>query len=110
MWQRASDVPVASAGTHPADAINAGTWGVAARRGITLEGRAPQSLSDVAAQGDLLVAVCDLAHEELAGADRLHWSIPDPVRLGTDAAFDAAFDDITSRIALIAPKISAPKG
>ena len=51
------------------------------------------------AGGDLVVAVCDNAHEELdPGRDRLHWSIPDPVRVGTDAAFDAAYDDITRRV------------
>jgi len=44
---------------------------------------------------DLVVAVCDNAHEDLEpGLPRLHWSIPDPVRVGTDAAFDAAYDEI----------------
>ena len=32
---------------------------------------------------------------------RLHWSIPDPVRVGTDEAFDAAYDEITHRIRTI---------
>ena len=48
---------------------------------------------------DLIVAVCDNAHEELdPGMPRLHWSIPDPVRVGTDKAFDAAYHEITRRI------------
>ena len=43
--------------------------------------------------------MCDSAHEELdPHLPRLHWSIPDPVRVGTDAAFDAAYDEISRRI------------
>jgi len=48
---------------------------------------------------DLVVAVCANAHEELdPELPRLHWSLPDPVRVGTDEAFDAAYDEIAGRI------------
>jgi hypothetical protein len=38
-------------------------------------------------------------HEEL-GPDlpRLHWAVPDPVRVDTDAAFEAAYTDISRRV------------
>ena len=54
-------------------------------------------VDEVLRPDDLVVAVCDNAHEELdPDLPRLHWSIPDPVRVGTDAAFDAAYDEITA--------------
>jgi hypothetical protein len=55
--------------------------------------------------GDLLVTVCDSAHEELASHDALHWSIPDPVPAGSDAAFEAAFAEIANRITALAPHV-----
>ena len=68
--------------------------------------------------GDYVVTVCDAAHEELGPTDpasdsplRLagvsHWSVPDPVAVGTDAAFDAAYDDIAGRVADLAPRLNA---
>ena len=43
--------------------------------------------------------VCDNAHEELdPDLPRLHWSVPDPVRVDTDAAFEDAYTDIDGRI------------
>ena len=59
-------------------------------------------LRDVVVDSDLLIALCDEAHEELALAARtrnvLHWSVADPVRIGTDAAFDAALEEISTRV------------
>ncbi len=46
-------------------------------------------LATVLRSGDLVVTVCDNAHEVLGGLDRVHWSVPDPVRAGTTAAYDA---------------------
>ena len=48
------------------------------------------------------MTVCDRAHEELdPPADWLHWSITDPVPLGTAAAFDAACDELRSRVSAL---------
>ena len=44
------------------------------------------------------MTVCDNAHEELVGLGGVHWSVPDPLRLGTEDAFEGAFDDIARRI------------
>jgi hypothetical protein len=43
--------------------------------------------------------VCDRAHEELdTEASWLHWSVSDPVSIGTSAAFDATVDQLRERI------------
>ncbi|MDO9174278.1 MAG: ArsR family transcriptional regulator, partial [Actinomycetota bacterium] len=50
-------------------------------------------------QGVQVVTVCDRAHEELQPTDAWwHWSIPDPVDVGTAAAFDAVVTDLDARI------------
>ena len=46
-----------------------------------------------------MITVCDRAHEELAGDESwLHWSIPDPVPIGTTDAFDATLRELRGRI------------
>ena len=73
------------------------------RHGLRLGRARTAHVDEVLAGGDLVVAVCDNAHEELpADAARLHWSVPDPVRVGTAAAFDAAYDEISRRVDLLA--------
>ena len=43
--------------------------------------------------------MCDNAHEELSPTtDWWHWSIPDPVEVDTDAAFDDVIDELNTRI------------
>ncbi len=106
LWRRASAVPAASAGTHPADRIAPGAITAAARHHLPLQRRRPRHLTDIHAAGDLVITVCDNAHEELPVPVDLHWSIPDPVRGGTDAAFDAAFDELARRIDTLAPHLT----
>ncbi len=77
LWRRRSDVPVASAGVAPADAVSAGAIGVAASHGIDLSAALPRRLDDVERPGDLRVTVCDRAHE-LLGTSDLHWSVTAP--------------------------------
>lgn len=107
LWARASDIPAASGGTHPAAAIAPGAVEVARRHGIALRGRTPALLDEVRASGDYLITVCDNAHEELGLADALHWSVPDPVASGSDAAFEAAFDELDRRVADLVPRVAA---
>jgi hypothetical protein len=46
-----------------------------------------------------VITVCDRAHDDLARPlSRLHWSVPDPVAVGTMRAFERAFDDLNERI------------
>jgi protein-tyrosine-phosphatase len=106
LWRRASEVPAASAGTHPAGAIAPGALDAAQRHGLPLPGAHPRHISDVRHDGDLVVTVCDLAHEELGGLTAVHWSVPDPVPAGDPGSFDAALDELRRRVGLLAPRIA----
>ena len=53
--------------------------------------------------GAVVITVCDRAHEELApDSEWLHWSIPDPVPVGTKTAFDATVAELRTRIGRVA--------
>ncbi|WP_123915542.1 helix-turn-helix domain-containing protein [Georgenia muralis] len=98
LWRRASEIPAASAGTHPAERINPGAVAAATRHHLPLPRVRPRHVSEVRGREDLVVTVCDRAHEELdLGAD-IHWSVPDPVPAGTTAAFDDALEEIGRRV------------
>jgi protein-tyrosine-phosphatase len=107
LWQQVSEIPSTSAGTHPADRIAQGALEVARRHGVDLADLPPRKLERVAGEGDFIVTVCDNAHEELPGLGGVHWSVPDPLRLGTDEAFEKAFTDIAHRINDLAPRLHA---
>jgi protein-tyrosine-phosphatase len=109
LWQKASSIPVTSAGTHPGADVAPGAIMAAQRHGLDFQGARPQLLADVEDPGDLVISVCDSAYEELEGAAALHWSIPDPVRIGTDAAFDAAFDSLAERIGELVPRLTTSR-
>lgn len=99
LWRQTTGEPATSAGTHPADRVHPGALAAARRAGLDLDGVTPRDLADVEALPPLVITVCDRAHEELDPDDSwLHWSIPDPVLVGTKAAFDAALADLRDRI------------
>ena len=107
LWRRASTVPAVSAGTHPAAAIDPRAIAAAGRHGLPLPRLRPRHISEVRHEGDLVVTVCDLAHEELAEATAVHWSIPDPVPAGDPASFDAALAQLADRVGRLAPRLVA---
>lgn len=108
IWNRRSELPATSAGTHPAARVHPGAVAAARRHKLHLRPHTPRRLSDVLAAGDLVIAVCDNAHEELSGElDRLHWSIPDPARTERAEAFDAAVGDLTDRIQHLVPNVTS---
>ena len=107
LWRQASTVPAVSAGTHPAEAIDPGAIAAAGRRRLPLPRLRPRHISDVRQDGDLVVTVCDLAHEELAEATAVHWSIPDPVPAGDPGSFDAALAQLADRVGRFAPRLAA---
>jgi ArsR family transcriptional regulator, arsenate/arsenite/antimonite-responsive transcriptional repressor / arsenate reductase (thioredoxin) len=107
LWRRASTVPAVSAGTHPAAAIDPGAIAAAARHRLPLPRLRPRHLSEVRHDGDLVVTVCDLAHEELSEAAALHWSIPDPVPAGDSGSFDDALAQLADRVGRLAPRLAA---
>lgn len=108
VWRTRSDVPVRSGGTRPARRVNPGAVAAARRHGLRLGGRQPVHVDEVMEPGDLLVSVCDSAHEELqdTGREHLHWSVPDPVRVGTDEAFEQAYDRVAGRVARLAETVA----
>lgn len=98
-WNEVSPIPATSAGTHPGPRIHPRAIATAHRHGLRLGGDRPVAVADQLHDGDLIVAVCDNAHEELApDLPRLHWAVPDPVRVDTDTAFEAAYTDIHRRV------------
>jgi ArsR family transcriptional regulator, arsenate/arsenite/antimonite-responsive transcriptional repressor / arsenate reductase (thioredoxin) len=107
LWRQASNLPAISAGTHPATAIDPGAIAAAGRHGLPLPRLRPRHISEVRHDGDLVITVCDLAHEELAEATAMHWSIPDPVPVGDPGSFDAALAELADRVGRLAPRLAA---
>lgn len=107
LWRRVSKIPSDSAGTHPAERIAPGAIDVARRHGLKLPAGTPRHLDAVAGEGDFVVTVCDNAHEELPGLKGIHWSIPDPVRVGTPEAFQSAYENLSRRIGELAQRVPA---
>ncbi len=105
LWRRASAIPAESAGTHPAAAISPGVLDSARRHGLDVPEVRPQHVADARGDDDLVVTVCDRAHEELVIPVDVHWSIPDPLRLGTPEAFDGALEEIARRVDHLAPHL-----
>jgi protein-tyrosine-phosphatase/DNA-binding MarR family transcriptional regulator len=110
LWRRRSSVPAASAGTRPGERVHEGALTAARRHGLRLKATRTAHVADVLRPDDLVVAVCDSAHEELPRTRaRLHWSVPDPVPTGTEEAFEDAFAQISDRVERLAPAVH-PEG
>lgn len=114
VWNARHDVPATSAGTRPAARVRPEAVEAAARAGLDLRGARTRSISDDTDRPDLVVTVCDVAHEELGTLPErvrlVHWSIPDPTPAGTPAAFDGALRSITARVGALAPHVRPPRG
>lgn len=109
LWRRSSEVPADSAGTRPAARVHPRAIRVGHHHGLALDQTRPVHVTEVVRDQDLVIAVCDHAHEQLGNGPsrrRLHWSVPDPARLDTDAAFEAAYTDLAGRIDRLAPAVT----
>ena len=99
IWNELSNTPATSAGTHPGPRIHPRALALAERHGLEIDRNHPEPLEDVLHDDDVIIAVCDNAHEELSHTlPRLHWSIPDPVPANTNAAFERAYTDLNRRV------------
>jgi ArsR family transcriptional regulator, arsenate/arsenite/antimonite-responsive transcriptional repressor / arsenate reductase (thioredoxin) len=100
IWRHHAGSPALSAGTHPADRVHPGAVLAGRRRGLDLSDSVPRRLGpDDIRNADLVVTVCDRAHEEVdLPSDALHWSVPDPVGASDPHAFDRAADTLARRI------------
>ena len=101
-WRRAFGGRVSSAGTHPSSHVHPGAVAAARRVGLNLEGARPWPLTAAALDVDLVVTVCDRAHEELGRASGWrHWSIPDPVDARAKSAFDLVLRRVDDHLSII---------
>lgn len=107
LWRQLTGGAATSAGTEPAERVHPLAIDTARRHGLDLEGTRPTRATSGMLRGATVITVCDQAHDELARAlgspvsrpmSRLHWSVPDPVVVGSARAFENAFNDIVSRI------------
>jgi protein-tyrosine-phosphatase len=114
-WNRSRPVVRAeSAGTHPNGRVHPKAISIGRLRGLDLSRAVPRPLAP-ATSGALIVTVCDQAREELGDRVAVHWSVPDPVAVGTDDAFEAAADEIARRVerlseAVVSPTVNAERG
>ena len=107
LWRRTSNLPAASAGTHPAARIEPGAIAAARRHRLPMRRLRPRHIGDVNRDGDLVITVCDMALEELGRQAAVHWSVRDPVPAGDPASFDAALAEIRHRVEWLAPRLAA---
>ena len=99
LWADVTGSDGSSAGTHPADRVHPEAIAAAARAGLDLQAATPAAFAEAGTLPTLVVTVCDQAHEELGDRpDWLHWSIPDPVGVGTKRAFDDTVATLRERI------------
>jgi ArsR family transcriptional regulator, arsenate/arsenite/antimonite-responsive transcriptional repressor / arsenate reductase (thioredoxin) len=107
LWRHASNLPAVSAGTHPSARIEPGAIAAARRHHLPMRRLRPRHIGDVRQDGDLVITVCDLAHEELGRQAAVHWSVPDPVPAGDPASFDAALAELSDRVERLVPRLAA---
>lgn len=106
-WHQVTGLAAESAGTTPADRVHPGAVRAATAFDLDLSGDRPKGFDAVTHDPDLIVSVCDRARESGLPftSPSLHWSVPDPARAGTSAAFRTAFAEIVERIERLADAI-----
>ena len=106
LWAARSTIPAVSAGTYPAPAVHSGAVAAAQRQHVAFTPGVPCRLDEVLHTGDVVITVCDRAHEELKdGLAHTHWSVKDPSRSGGDTSFDTALRELSVRVARLAPTV-----
>jgi protein-tyrosine-phosphatase len=109
VWNSRHEVPASSAGTRPVERVRPEAIQAAARAGLDLHAARTRSIDEVTERPDLVVTVCDVAHEELRALQDdpavLHWSIPDPAARRSPSAYDDALERIVSRVETLAPRV-----
>lgn len=107
---RAPELRASSAGTHPAPAPSEKAVRTAGNYGVDLSSHTPRRVEGLSA-GDLVIAVCDRAHEELTASEghrrrrswvQHHWSVPNPGSVGTEAAYESSFEELAHRLRALA--------
>lgn len=109
LWRSRTGRPAASAGTRPAARVHPDAVAVAAAHGLDLTDAVPRHVRDVGRGHDLVVSVCDRAHEagRIGAAQHRHWSIPDPIGRGRSQV-ERAFLRLADRIDRLAAPLTTP--
>lgn len=108
-WSHTQRTPASSAGTEPAACVHPRAQRVGRRHGLVV-GDGTHHVEDVIRPGDLVVSVCDQAHEAMVDypfPPALHWAIPDPVETNSDRAFETAYAQISQRVDRLAAAVSS---
>jgi len=110
LWSARTGEQAHSAGTHPADQVHPGAMAAARRAGLLLQGAVPTLVGTIP-PATQVVTVCDRVHEELSPDPTWwHWSIPDPTRAATEAAFDAVVAELDARIGALSASRTHTEG
>lgn len=104
LWKESTGREAASAGSQPAERVHPTAIEVASEFGIDISDARHGGYDRIEGTPDLVVSVCDRALEDglPPGRDHLHWSVPDPVAVGTVKSFRSAFTQITERVTRLA--------
>lgn len=109
VWNARHDVPASSAGTKPVDRVRPEAIEAARKAGFDLRAPRTRSIHDVSERPDVVVTVCDVAHEDLPAfthdVKQFHWSVPDPAKRRSRSPYDDALAEITSRVEVLAPHV-----
>ncbi|GGI08973.1 arsenate reductase/protein-tyrosine-phosphatase family protein [Egicoccus halophilus] len=99
LWHARTGRPALSAGTRPAPRVHPLAVEVARSCGVDLEDAVPRGFDTLIESPDLVVSVCDRAHESALPFEvpSLHWSVPDPAAGGHDD-FLQTLEDIDGRV------------
>ncbi len=104
LWRRVSTVEATSAGTDPGRRVNRSAISVGRRHDLEVPDVTPRLLADTLSDDDLVITVCDRAHEEVGVTAWAHWSVADPVS-GGRGAFERAYAALDSRVRALAPVV-----
>jgi protein-tyrosine-phosphatase len=103
IWKKLIGTAASSAGTEPAKTIHPLTIQIAKRHNLDLGQAIPRKYRPTSAHGRLEITVCDQSHDDLSmPLSRSHWSLPDPTKVGTIAAFEQTYQELIKRILSLA--------
>lgn len=104
LWSTRTGGTAQSAGSRPSERVDPRAVRVATEYDVDLSGSVPGGYELLDPDPDLVVSVCDRARESgvPAATSHLHWSVPDPVAVGTLDGFRDAFSDIADRVGRLA--------
>ena len=99
IWKKLIGTAASSAGTEPAKTIHPLTIQIAKRHNLELGLAIPRKYHPTSTQSRFEITVCDQSHDDLSmPLSRSHWSLPDPTKVGTIAAFEQTYQELIKRI------------